>query len=1324
MTRSWRIVGLIVLASAARVAASAASQTIAFDAILNQFFGISPFAIAAQASSGLPVTFQSTTPAVCKTASNLVTLLSVGPCFITASQSGNGSYSAATPAVQSFTVNQAKPSGALMAAPGSPIAAGQRPSAVVVGDFNGDGIPDLAVADSDSALGEPCCSGVTVLLGDGSGGFAPAPGSPIAAPASGLVTGDFNGDGILDLATSGGSILLGNGSGGFTSAAGSPYPALSGALVVGDFNGDGIQDLASVNYSGNAVAVLLGNGSGGFTAAPGSPFAVGSAPISIAAWDFNGDGFQDLATANSQSGNVTVLLGNGSGGFTQAAGSPFAAGSGPSCLAVGDFNMDGVPDLAIGNENESDVTVLLGTGSGGFTAASGSPFSGIAFPASILVGDFNGDGFPDLALGGAMNQIVAVFLGNGSGGFTLSGYSYFSGVNDANSLALGDFNGDGIADVAAANFCCFAGTVNTVSVPLGGPTATSAVLSATSPPTINAGQSVPLTLTVSAYTAFSPPTGTATFSDGTTVLGTASQSGSPFTFTAAGLGAGSHMLTATYSGDARTTGSSSNTITIQVNLLAQTITSAPLSNAAFGSGTVALLATATSGLGVSFASTTMGACTVAANIVTLVSVGPCSITASQAGNADYAAAANVVQGFSVTAAAQTITFGTLSNVAYGSGNVSLTATASSGLAVSFGSTTPAVCTVAGNVATLVSAGLCSVGASQAGNATYAAAPSVLRSFSVNQATQTIAFGPLANAAITTGSATLTATATSGLPASFSSANTGVCTIAGNSVTLVSVGACSITASQAGNANYSAAANVLQGFTVTQGSQTISFGPLSSVALGSAPVVLATTTTSGLAVSFASLTGGICTVAGNLVTEVNVGLCSIVASQGGNANYAPAANAIQSFNVTQEAQTISFAPLGNVGFGSGTVTLAAAATSGLAVSFASTMQGVCTVAANVVTLVNVGTCSIVASQPGNTSYVAASVTQSFVVTPGIQIITFGAPGSAALGSGPVALAATASSGLAVGFTSTTQAVCTVAGNLVTLVSAGTCSITANLGGTANYLPATSVTRSFTVTPPSIKPSEAGIFRQNFAWLLDANGNRTYDGAGTGGDYFYANFVPAQTGDVPVVGDWSGSGTTKIGIYRPSTGQWFLDYNGNGVFDAGDKTYQFGGIAGDKPVVGDWSGSGFAKIGIFRSGYFWLLDYNGDGSFDNGDQAFAFGGVAGDVPIAGDWTGDGKAKVGVVRVFFPGGTPAFWILDANNDHAIDSGDLVFAFGGIAGDVPVAGDWNGTGYAKAGMYRDGFFWVVDNNGSAPTVLGRSQVVAFGFGGLAGDVPVVGKW
>ena len=165
------------------------------------------------------------------------------------------------------------------------------------------------------------------------------------------------------------------------------------SIAVGDFNGDGIPDLAGEDQSGDMVTVLLGNGDGTFMPVAVSP-ATGKSPMAIAVADFNGDGIPDLAVVNQTSETVTVLLGNGDGTFSPVAESP-ATGSNPYAIAVGDFNGDGKLDLAVANNGSNTVTVLLGNGDGTFTATATSPQTGES-PSSIAVGDFSGDGKLDL----------------------------------------------------------------------------------------------------------------------------------------------------------------------------------------------------------------------------------------------------------------------------------------------------------------------------------------------------------------------------------------------------------------------------------------------------------------------------------------------------------------------------------------------------------------------------------------------------------------------------------------------------------------------------------------------------------------------------------------------------------------------------------------------------------------------------------------------------------------------------------------------------------------------------------------------------------------
>ncbi len=329
---------------------------------------------------------------------------------------------------------------------------GDSPGGIAAGDFNGDGIPDLAVLNGDGT--------VTILLGNGDATFTRMAKSPAAGGDTAIAVGDFNGDGILDLAVPNDgdntvTILLGNGDGTFTATETSPetgsYPD---AIAVGDFNGDGIPDLAVANED-NTVTILLGNGDGTFTSAPS--LAGGAWPVGFAVGDFTGNGIQDLAVTDAYGNNVTIQLGNGDGTFTVVAESP-ATGDFPQGVVAGDFNGDGILDLAVAN-NQGDVpvTILLGNGDGTFKAVPGIPAIG-GNPKAIVLGDFNSDGIPDLAVANLAGSTslegasMTVLLGNGDGTFTAAADE--PGTEDfPNSMAAGDFNGDGLMDLAAANYC-------------------------------------------------------------------------------------------------------------------------------------------------------------------------------------------------------------------------------------------------------------------------------------------------------------------------------------------------------------------------------------------------------------------------------------------------------------------------------------------------------------------------------------------------------------------------------------------------------------------------------------------------------------------------------------------------------------------------------------------------------------------------------------------------------------------------------------------------------------------------------------------------------
>ncbi len=219
------------------------------------------------------------------------------------------------------------------------------------------------------------------------------------------------------------------------------------SITVGDFNGDGHQDLATANLNAATVSILLGRGDGTFQSA--QDVGVGALPLSITVGDFNGDGHQDLATANrvsfaSAPGTVSILLGQGDGTFQAA--QDVTVGAIPASITVGDFNGDGHQDLATANNGGNTVSILLGQGDGTFQAAQDVGIGAVAFPLSITVGDFNGDGHQDLVAGGST---VVILLGQGDGTFQAAQDITVGGP--VFSVTVSDFNGDGQQDLATGN---------------------------------------------------------------------------------------------------------------------------------------------------------------------------------------------------------------------------------------------------------------------------------------------------------------------------------------------------------------------------------------------------------------------------------------------------------------------------------------------------------------------------------------------------------------------------------------------------------------------------------------------------------------------------------------------------------------------------------------------------------------------------------------------------------------------------------------------------------------------------------------------------------
>jgi hypothetical protein len=524
---------------------------------------------------------------------------------------------------------------------GYTVTAGQQPYGIAVGEFlRGDNLPEFAVTNSlDNTI--------TLLVANGTNGSYRA-FSTVSLPSifpSGIVAGDFNRDGLLDLAvvnTCGAqtpcfpqaapvgpgsvTILLGNGDGTFTA---SPAQLATGntpyAIAAADLNGDGILDLVVANSTGNTLSLFMGNGDGTFTPASASP-ATGNSPMALAIGDFNNDGFLDIAVANSIDNTVSILLNQNcpsvapaACAFAPAPVSP-PVDAGPIAIATGDLNGDGFLDLVVADASANTVTVLLGNDTGAFAAVAppqNSPnFSTGTAPDGVVVADFNQDGRLDIITSNrsgsysVLRQAVVmqlqltsnpssfvygaaplltvqlmpppgapagpsgtVTLYDGSTAITsatLSGYqyqfqfmlppTYFFGAGTHQLTAV--YSGD-------TNFAPSTSNAVTETVMTSPTTATLS----TNVTNASYGTSVTLTATVQPGSP-APATGTVTFTDTTnsTTLGTATLSSNSAQLTLTSLTVGSHVILASYQGDANCSGSSSSLLSVNVTQASATLT--------------------------------------------------------------------------------------------------------------------------------------------------------------------------------------------------------------------------------------------------------------------------------------------------------------------------------------------------------------------------------------------------------------------------------------------------------------------------------------------------------------------------------------------------------------------------------------------------------------------------------------------------------------------------------------------------------------------------------------------------------------------------------
>jgi Bacterial Ig-like domain (group 3)/FG-GAP-like repeat len=443
---------------------------------------------------------------------------------------------------------------------------------IATGDFNGDGYPDFVVGN--------CCDhaiGVTVFLSNPDGTLQPGKNLGVSGNFASVVVADFNQDGNLDFAAYDYSnntiqVFLGDGKGDFNNAGGAYSTGGSNGtsgvnfnrMVSWDFNGDGYPDLAVVSYNSQNISVMLNDGTGAFPTAV--TYADSGSGSAITTADVNGDGIYDLIVPTGSQG-VDVFLGNANGTFQGAKTSTFAFNK-LGNLAIGDLNGDGKLDIAVAVADTTTphvgLAVAEGDGLGDFGTpvlygiTTQNPSLSLPAPGDVKMFDLKGNGQLDLVYTNLTYGTVGILYNTGTNAFAAGMFNSpveYPAGSLSYSLALADVNHDGATDIVTSNNN-YAG----VTVLLNATGNSNTLVSSLNPSAVT--QSVALTATVTATVrgVTATPTGTVTFMDGGTSLGASALNNGVASVKAAALAVGPHNITAQYSGDANFHATTSTTL--------------------------------------------------------------------------------------------------------------------------------------------------------------------------------------------------------------------------------------------------------------------------------------------------------------------------------------------------------------------------------------------------------------------------------------------------------------------------------------------------------------------------------------------------------------------------------------------------------------------------------------------------------------------------------------------------------------------------------------------------------------------------------------------